>query len=633
MPAGAGVELVVARRDSDGVIIGSRVYSSYPLRLHLLPHAPDAQPGRPLWAYVMSYGGGVVSGDVLEMQFEVETAASLVVTTQSTTKMFKQVGDRPASRSVTRAVVGGGGLLVLVPQPSTCFASARCAQSTQVKLCCGDSSSLCLLDWWTGGRGIAHDGQLNFAEFENVVTVSVGETLIFRDAMRLNGQNGALAEHMRGFRLVGMVLLVGPAVSHVAQRLLTLFGTRDSSEGMLSSTRSDSAGLLASGPFATERDGGLLVACCVGPSKDSVVLRIASMSFQHAAAFLAEHLGCLGGALHQNPFEDMLGCSLSTPNPSPMQCLPAETSPATKRARLTDHSAAPLGLLRADAPVSVQAESAAAGTHGAGSQGGSFGGLDFVVWQLTDSTLPTGGFAHSNGLEATKQLGFIGGSGADGESRLATHILVSLIQASTMTLPFVAAAHRLMPKAPADPGRTVDGPMPVLSKETLQQWERLDALHHAGITAAVGRRASAAQGTALLRIVGAAFDEVAPAVQQLQSVVATASLKGRGSGEAHAGGHAATAHGAVCKLLGLEEADAVRTFAFVLLRDMLSAAVRLNLVGPQRAARMQVVLARQLDWLCCRARSLDVRDAHQVAPLLEIWAAAHDRLYSRLFNS
>jgi urease accessory protein UreH/urease accessory protein UreF len=630
------VQLVVERRDSDGVVIGARVFSSYPLKLHLLPHAPDAQPGRPLWAYVVSYGGGVVSGDELEMHFEVKPAASLVVTTQSTTKIFKQVGDRPASRSLTRAVVGAGGLLVLVPQPSTCFAHARCVQSTHVQLCCADSSSLCLVDWWTAGRGTAHDGQHNFAEFESTVTVSVGPTLVFRDAMRLNGQNGALSEHMRGFRLVGIVLLVGPAVSHVAQRLLTLFGTRDSSEGMFSSTRgaADSAGPLSSRPFAAEHDGGVLVSCCVSVAKGSVVLRIASGSMQQAAAFLAEHLGTLGGALHQNPFEDMLGCSLGASSPSHARHPPAELSPAAKRARYTDHStegASPLGLLR------TGAEAAAASTCDMGSEANAApvaargqhadkAALDFVVWQLTDATLPTGGFAHSNGLEATKQLGFIGGGGADGEGRLAAHVLVSLVQASTLTLPFVAAAHRLMPETPESLSQGQAGPTALLTDDVLRQWAGLEALHNAGITAAVGRRASTAQGNALLRIVSAAFDDVAPTVQQLQRVVASGSVDGTA-------GHAATVHGAVCKLLGIGEADAVRTFAFTLLRDMLSAAVRLNLIGPQRAARAQAVLASQLDRLCVLARSLDAREAHQVAPLLEIWAAAHDRLYSRLFNS
>src|ERR1700759_4456010 len=34
---------------------------------------------------------------------------------------------------------------------------------------------------------------------------------------------------------------------------------------------------------------------------------------------------------------------------------------------------------------------------------------DFTIWQLTDSSFPTGGFAHSSGLEAALQHGQIRG--------------------------------------------------------------------------------------------------------------------------------------------------------------------------------------------------------------------------------
>ena len=69
------------------------------------------------------------------------------------------------------------------------------------------------------------------------------------------------------------------------------------------------------------------------------------------------------------------------------------------------------------------------------------------------------------------------------------------------------------------------------------------------------------------------------------------------------------------------------------LRDMLSAGVRLNLIGPLRAGAVQAELGMMIPRLSAAVKHIEPGTAHQVAPLLEIMAAAHDRLYTRMFNS
>jgi urease accessory protein len=62
---------------------------------------------------------------------------------------------------------------------------------------------------------------------------------------------------------------------------------------------------------------------------------------------------------------------------------------------------------------------------------------DFLVWQLVDSAFPTGGFAHSAGLEAAWQNGEI-----RNRKELGSFLEASLEQLGHAALPFVTAAYQ-----------------------------------------------------------------------------------------------------------------------------------------------------------------------------------------------
>src|SRR5437879_1178099 len=93
-----------------------------------------------------------------------------------------------------------------------------------------------------------------------------------------------------------------------------------------------------------------------------------------------------------------------------------------------------------------------------------------LLWQLSDSAFPSGGFTHSGGLEAALQFGDIA-NGAD-VSRSAT---AAIRQAGYGALPFVLAAHR--------------------GSATLTD---LDARADLFLNQPVSNRASCAQGRALI---------------------------------------------------------------------------------------------------------------------------------------
>src|SRR5690242_7960119 len=62
---------------------------------------------------------------------------------------------------------------------------------------------------------------------------------------------------------------------------------------------------------------------------------------------------------------------------------------------------------------------------------------DWLLWQLADSAFPTGGFAHSGGLEAAWQHGEMNSPEA-----AAMFVEASISQIGHGSIPFVTAAHR-----------------------------------------------------------------------------------------------------------------------------------------------------------------------------------------------
>jgi urease accessory protein len=97
--------------------------------------------------------------------------------------------------------------------------------------------------------------------------------------------------------------------------------------------------------------------------------------------------------------------------------------------------------------------------------------------------------------------------------------------------------------------------------------------------------------------------------------------------------HHAPLFGAALRALDVSLPDAQRLFLFLSLRGVISAAVRLGLAGTHEAQALQAALAPAVDEVLAACRDLGPEQIAQTAPLLDLFAATHDRLYSRLFQS
>src|SRR4051812_365899 len=223
--------------------------------------------------------------------------------------------------------------------------------------------------------------------------------------------------------------------------------------------------------------------------------------------------------------------------------------------------------------------------------------FSWLVWQLVDSAFPAGGFAHSCGLEATWQQGEV-----DAAS-LPAFVRDAIAQAGHSGLPFVLAAF--------DSTRTAAHAASAAIAVTAID-ERCDAF----LRNPVANRASRVQGRAWAGTVGRSFPHVD---------VRGVSDKGHR--------HFAPIFGATLRALDVQRTEVARMFLFGTARGTLSAAVRLGITGTTDAQRILSERSEDLDRTIRRCSDLAIDDAAQTSPLIDLWQASHDRLYSRLFQS
>ncbi|PON99146.1 Urease accessory protein UreD [Trema orientale] len=146
----------------------TRCYSKYPLKF-IVPNKVGNSKTDAVWIHSLTYGGGIFSGDSISC------------------KVYKSLGLK-CSEQILEARVGSNAFLAVIPNPVTCFSTARCTQK-QV--------DLIMVDWVTSGRHESGE-KWDFDLYKSTNHI-FDEPLVLDMVLLEKGSNSSIAERMQDY--------------------------------------------------------------------------------------------------------------------------------------------------------------------------------------------------------------------------------------------------------------------------------------------------------------------------------------------------------------------------------------------------------------------------------------------------
>lgn len=276
----------------------SRIHAQYPLKF--VPTTGHAD--RLAVAYMLSYGGGIVSGDTFDVSISVEPRAILLLMTQGNTKVFKDRADQqrwlatrklntgsapeqklPSSLQVIHAQVAPSATLLVLPDPVTSFRNSSFSSRQTFSLADDNTSQLVVLDWFTSGR-LSRGESWSFQHYSSRIDVKIGSKVVLRDHMVLDDENRdpdntSYADRLQPYTCFATLIIVSALGEPLYEQSIQAIQAKADKERILSTTKPRRL-LWSSSPFL--KGCGMLV-------------RVAGMSTEQVRDFVK--LECLGQGL------------------------------------------------------------------------------------------------------------------------------------------------------------------------------------------------------------------------------------------------------------------------------------------------------------------------------------------------
>jgi urease accessory protein len=265
-PALGSARLAFCRSGAKTVL--AKAFATNPLRV-LAPR----NHGEAAWVFLSNLGGGLVDGDRLDVDVDVQEGAAALIGTQASTKVYRS--PRGCSQRL-RGLVGDEAVLAVVPDPVVCFAGANYEQDTRIKL--SPSASVLIVDGYTCGRS-ARGERWEFDQYTSRTTIERAGTPVFIDATRLDPAIGSIAQRLGRFDVILSVLAIGPRFASVRRSMLESFAA-----------------------FGAPTRGGSVIAAASPVGHDGALARVAADRFEKASSALRPSFGALADVLGDNPF-------------------------------------------------------------------------------------------------------------------------------------------------------------------------------------------------------------------------------------------------------------------------------------------------------------------------------------------
>ncbi len=252
----------------DGCSAVTRSLAHSPLKL-VVPRSR----GECVWAFSSTFGGGLVGGDCIELDVRCADGTRTVLSTQASTKVYRTMSPLPTRQSLC-ASVGSRSLLVVAPDPLTCFAGADYQQEQRFEIAA--DSGLIAIDWLTSGRA-ARGERWAFDRYHASNEVLVEGRCIYRDVLLLDPTDGDLRSPMRmgKYECLASVVLAGELVMPHVEVLLSW--------------------------ISRQPIGGELL-FSASPLNGGAVLRVAGPSSETVGRWLRERLAFVKDELREDPW-------------------------------------------------------------------------------------------------------------------------------------------------------------------------------------------------------------------------------------------------------------------------------------------------------------------------------------------
>ncbi|KAL8726620.1 MAG: hypothetical protein Q9181_005969 [Wetmoreana brouardii] len=275
---GTGKVHLTLRPPNDPVF--ETLFYTYPLKLvvsaaHSLPspktRSPEdaktpSHPSSVPLLFLLTYGGGLVSGDHISLSISLSPSTRLTLTTQGSTKIFRPPSHpAPLTRQDLTVRIAANAALCLMPDPCQPFASSRYAQTQVFEVDVNGGGSLCMLDWVCEGRSARGEKwafeawrgrneiwDVSASPSPSSPSTSPNESgvhqkdrrkLVLRDSLILSSPN--LTTRVSNLSIFGTLILYGPLLSSFSNffieefKALPRIGARDWSSHSASSSTSN----------------------------------------------------------------------------------------------------------------------------------------------------------------------------------------------------------------------------------------------------------------------------------------------------------------------------------------------------------------------------------------------------------
>lgn len=172
-------------------------------------------------------GGGLVSGDSIDLSIRLDPSCHLVLLTQGNTKVLRErpggsyhsLGDDGLVGTYQKMVVDvePNASVFLLPAPVTCFEKSIYSQHQIFNL--SSSSSLLLLDWFTSGRH-SRGEKWAFERYRSQNEVHIDGKKLANDVLLLEGRD--IHARMSKYSCYCTMVLCGPALASILDHFVKL---------------------------------------------------------------------------------------------------------------------------------------------------------------------------------------------------------------------------------------------------------------------------------------------------------------------------------------------------------------------------------------------------------------------------